>query len=303
MGIQDPPLRSAMNETPTPYDIISLLPEIHRVQLDLLREFDRVTEELGLRYFAMHGTLLGAVRHGGFIPWDDDVDLAMPREDFDRLPREYRVKRPYWLQTEEREPRCFFGGYARFRNGDTTALDPDLKGIFCNQGIWIDIFPLDAVPSDEKLRSRQARKIRFFQNLMYAKVYPDRNMLRDVPMKKISRYFRLAGRIPRRILRKEFYRALTSCRESEKTSILACYYGNAENTSLWDTSLFEEVKRIPFEGDFRIPVPGGYDEILRKRYGEGCMQAPSSVRPKHTNIYFDPANSCWDYLKGNIQQP
>lgn len=84
---------------------------IWAVQLDLLREFKQICEENGLRYFLWSGTLLGAVRHQGFIPWDDDIDVAMPREDYDRFRSLGRqgLKKPYELQTNENDSGIFQG--------------------------------------------------------------------------------------------------------------------------------------------------------------------------------------------------
>ncbi|MBQ3939443.1 MAG: LicD family protein, partial [Clostridia bacterium] len=88
-----------------------MLQRVHAVQLRLLKEFDRVCRENGLQYFAVHGTLLGAVRHEGFIPWDDDIDVAMPREDYDRFaalaPK--ALKTGFFFQTPENDPTCFYG--------------------------------------------------------------------------------------------------------------------------------------------------------------------------------------------------
>ena len=140
---------------------------IWAVQLDLLREFKQICEENGLRYFLWSGTLLGAVRHQGFIPWDDDIDVAMPREDYDRFRSlaGQGLKKPYELQTNENDSGIFRGGLMRFRNSDTTGVEIQDVERFCNWGIWIDILALDYIYKDEAKRGEQFRKIGIYKRL------------------------------------------------------------------------------------------------------------------------------------------
>ena len=127
--------------------------ELWAVQIDLLCEFDRVCKKYDLKYILDFGTLLGAVRHKGFIPWDDDLDVSMLREDYDKLmeigPTEF--KHPYFLQNHETEP-----GYdcsvVKLRRTDTTFImsENTKHRTKYNQGIFIDIFVFDNIPTDDK---------------------------------------------------------------------------------------------------------------------------------------------------------
>ena len=125
-------------------------------EIELIVEFARVCEKHNLKWFATEGTLLGAVRHNGFVPWDDDVDIAMPRADYEKLKsiasEEFRYPLYFdlWCNnedpTDDRQilwwPHVTF---AKLRNSRTTMIEfPKRENI--NQGIWIDIFPLDAIP-------------------------------------------------------------------------------------------------------------------------------------------------------------
>ena len=140
------------------YTISHEMKEIWAVELDLLVEFDRVCKENGLKYFASCGTKLGAVRHHGFIPWDDDVDVMMLRDEYDKLckiaPQLFAY--PYFFQTEETD-KGSARGHAQLRNSKTTAILKS-EARMCykyNQGIFLDIFPLDNIPDDEKLFEEQ----------------------------------------------------------------------------------------------------------------------------------------------------
>ena len=128
------------------------------VLVDLLLEFDRVCKENGLRYFAEGGTLLGAARHRGFIPWDDDMDVSMCRTDYNKLceiaPTAFSS--PYFFQTNVTDPGSA-RGHAQLRNSATTAfLKSEMNGgkplWRFNQGIFLDIFPFDNIPDDKEER-------------------------------------------------------------------------------------------------------------------------------------------------------
>ena len=136
--------------------------QLWAVELDLLAEFDRVCREHGITYFACGGTMLGAARHQGYIPWDDDIDLMMLRDEYDRLQKiaPSAFTEPYFWQTEETDPGSL-REHAQLRRSDTTGiLKSELNGHYpFNQGIFIDIFPLDAVPDDENEREAQFDKV------------------------------------------------------------------------------------------------------------------------------------------------
>ena len=271
-----------------------LLSRVHRVQLGLLREFDRVCRENGLRYLAVHGTLLGAARHGGFIPWDDDLDLAMPREDYDRLLEmaDRVFREPFFLQSPRSEPLCFYGGYSKLRDSRSTARDRANRWRNVNQGIWIDILPLDFCPEDPRRLQRLQRKILTCQRLIYAKLYP----LEDLPQtglngKNVSASYLAAGCMRLRWLYRRLDRLCRSCPPGEMRAILACCYGTRENRNVYFERELRETAALGFE-DMRLPVPADYDAVLRRRYGDDYMTLPPRQRRyRHSEIEFDTERS------------
>ena len=145
------------------HTVTSQMKEIWAVELDLLAEFQRVCEKYNIRYFASGGTLLGAVRHQGFIPWDDDLDVEMFREDYKKLcevgPKEF--KKPYVFQNEYTESGSL-RGFSKLRNSQTTAMYEHEK-LPCydgyDKGIFIDIFPLDSILDNPEKQRRKNNKV------------------------------------------------------------------------------------------------------------------------------------------------
>ena len=114
--------------------------KIWAVLLDLLIKFDSVCKKHNLSYCFTDGSLLGAVRHKGFIPWDDDLDVSMPRADYEKLQSlDYEFDNPYFLQTPYTDKGCFYS-FVKIRNKNTTGLSKAFMYQGFNDGLFLDVF-------------------------------------------------------------------------------------------------------------------------------------------------------------------
>ncbi len=143
--------------------------ELQSKILDILKWTDSVCREHNIRYFLMGGSMLGAVRHSGFIPWDDDVDIAIPRKDYERLyeilcKKEHSV---YCVETYKNDSSDYFYPYMKIYDKTTTLIEKSSRKL--KRGVYIDVFPIDGLANYQKKQKKYFKKIRIFVNFLSAK--------------------------------------------------------------------------------------------------------------------------------------
>ena len=247
------------------------------VLLDVFDHFAEVCNQLGVKFFADAGTLLGAARHGGFIPWDDDLDVTMPWEDYKILleegPRRFRY--PYFFQSYQTEKECE-PTLSMLRRSDTTGCTKyELECISdpaYNKGMGIDIFPLFNVPDDEGARMKQIEEIMYWWRL-----YKGYEVHRERTLTGLSRlspeyepyedlYLALDPPMGFAEIKEKYIEACA--RETAKTERVAQLSFRANQTSmLWKREWFDGCIGLPFEGR-TMPCPQGYLKLLSRRYGQ-----------------------------------
>lgn len=139
--------------------------ERKEVILDIMTDIDEFCRSNGIRYSISSGTLLGAVRHGGFIPWDDDADMFMLREDFDRFVNTYRNRKYYIVYApDESSPHFVVTGFAKVCDPDTRIEN---NWSHASHGIYVDVFPLDHVPENKKEQKYVMHKLMSINNRLH----------------------------------------------------------------------------------------------------------------------------------------
>lgn len=296
-----PPLRRIRSDLSI-YGKDEQLRRIKQVQLRMLEEFMRVCDENDLSYCLFYGTLLGVVRHKGYVPWDDDLDLAMPRRDYDRLveiaPLVFRY--PYFFQTPENDAECFYGGYGKLRDSSTAGIEERHKDRNCNQGIWLDIFPLDDVLAEETEKEKQFRQIRYYQQLLMKKTYPEKRMLWELKPEEEKLRLLQSRCYSREALCEKLHKTMTEYGSSlsDKVAIMARYQGK-QMYSEYDRAAVEFVIPMKFE-NLTVSIPVGYEACLTVDYGENySLYPPENERKPHHIAVFDTEKSYIDYIQEN----
>lgn len=249
----------------------------------MLEEFDRVCKRLGIPYVLFAGTMLGAVRHQGFVPWDDDLDVMMLRRDYDRfldLAEQYLDQEKFFLQREFSEHWPMF--FSKLRMNNTTCLEKyhprDPKS---HQGIYMDIFPCD-----NAMDSRLGQLIQFAASKVVIAKSLDRRGYATNDLKK-----KLFMRLCRCLPRSPFLRIVKGPRR--KIRWTHSFLGGARsfNKNVFPRSFFRDRTELSFEGK-SYPVSEDYDALLQLLYGDYMTLPPPEERQvKQHAILIDLHNS------------
>lgn len=257
-------------ETRRGYTISKEMKKVWAVELELLSKLLEVCEKHHLRIWADGGTLLGTIREKGYIPWDDDIDMVMLRDDYDKLVSiaKEEFKSPYFFQCGYTDKFPF--GFSKLRKDGTSAILAQEFDIYEHQGIFIDIFPYDAVPDDENEMLKQKkevedniRKLKVFCNHYYSFTNFRHNIyiyktIHEIKKKGFSHCYNEYENLFRKY----------KIKECKCVSCISFHYNF--NRFLRSKYLYEKTLYLPFE-NISIPVPIGYHEILKLEYGEDYM--------------------------------
>ena len=243
----------------------SLLRRQQMRMLEILLEIDRICKKHGISYWLSSGTLIGAARHGGFIPWDDDLDIEMMREDYDRLMKVLPDELPQTmaLQTHETDSTYFFY-YAKIRDRRSLLAEGNnYDRMWKEQGIYIDIFPLE----------RQPLAIHKISEKTVGHMYKIWRTCTDdtVGIRKVMRWFHFNRRFVFPVLR-------MLCRMSG-TEVITSGMGIPYHNPRYARDIFP-LGTLKFEG-IEFPVPHDYDHMLRLMYGDYMKLPPEESITAH----------------------
>ena len=256
--------------------------QVHEVLLDMLRYFDGVCRENGITYFLSGGSTLGAVREGGFIPWDDDVDIMMPRGDYDRLDAVLSRARGGNYTYHSLRERDWDRPYACLMDDRTTATHTYMK--YRHMGVTMDILPMDGVCDTVEATREYYRKLRRRYVFYYAAIkqkYMDHE--RHLAVKKVVEAVskligahRLCVGIDRAARQRSY-----DTSDYVGCAVLHHYMERERFKREW----FREPVYLDFEGE-KLPVMNGYREYLGQLYGDYMKRPENPVNPDHSTTYY-----------------
>ena len=275
--------------------------KVWAAELQMLEKFDEICQKHNLTYYAYYGTLLGAVRHQGFIPWDDDIDVVMFRDDYEKFqaiaPEEF--KEPYFYQNTYTDRVMW--ALSKIRDSRTTAVEPQFRhlGSSFHQGIFIDIFPFDNVKDGV---NSQFETIEQIQQLLWLsivnpeaiikameegqKLYLGTDFLINHLQKNVQEKFKIFESFNR------------SCLEQSKkvNYLIEEIYPDEVSCKSVEKDWFHDIIYLPFE-HLQIPAPAEYDKILTQCYGNyhQFVQGGSA----HEDIVLEPDIPYKEYFMKN----
>lgn len=269
------------------------LQKLKNMELELLKDFQDLCERHGLNYFAGGGTAIGAVRHQGFIPWDDDIDVNLYRDDYELFLKyakeEYSDK--YEIMNAETSD-IYPLMSTRWMKKGTKFKEECFKDLNLNLGVFLDIYCFDNVPDDDKKMKRQGRYVWFLNKLMILKAVK-RPVLYFGGWKAKFVYavswmvhiFMNLFHISNAFLYKKIKKELTKY-NGQRTKRIAYYFDPTPFTSVINYDDVFPPKTLPFE-DGEIKVGCHVEKYLKRRFGDYMKLPPEDKRHNHPPYIFD----------------
>lgn len=263
------------------------------IEIDLLLQIDKICNKYNLKYFLMFGSLIGAIRHKGYIPWDDDMDICMFRDDYEKFLSiaQKKLQYPYFLQIPKTDNDCFIS-YAKVRNSNTSLIHNNFIGRQMNMGICIDIFPLDTY-----IKGDSEKNYKIIDKLILENSTFMRMKNKNLSAKDKERIRNYPGGDPL----KKYYKIheLATCnnnKKSDKCCSTVCTLSPLDKLT-FKTADFENIIYTPFY-DFKFPIPSGYNNILKTTYNDYMKYPKIEDRGNwHKDIIIDPDKPYVEYLK------
>ena len=256
--------------------------KVHKIEVDILREVIRICEKHKIQYFILGGTLLGAIRHKGFIPWDDDIDIGMTRDNYNKFlalaGKELGVE--YFLQTFNTEANTPFY-FAKVRKKGTKFIEEYCKNLEIEHGLFLDIFPYDNIPDDIKLRNRQLKKVKFWSNLFIAKSVKGSSVPQDSLKGKMIVFTRLIFHYLLKPVSKSYlYRKLDAT--SQEYNHVKCKMKSFVKYPflMIPSEDLNNLEQIELEG-IEESCPGNPREYMKHQFGDFMKLPPEEKRVGH----------------------
>lgn len=272
-----------------------LLRELQLKQLDMLKYFRDFCDNNGLTFYLCGGALIGALRNGGFVPWDDDVDVLMPRDDYERLVVLWREQKAdgrfRLLKTDDN---MFTGNiFITVTDTDYTMVKTNQTEVDIPHGLVLDVFPLDVCPD-----SRFARKMQYIWAMLYslflAQIVPENHGgIMGFGSRALLSVFR--GKKLRNRIWRCAERHMTKYKLSDNRCITELCAGPYWMKKEYPKRIYSGVDYVTFEG-LKLPCMSGYDEYLRIVFGDYMQLPPEKERvPHHDIAYLDLNTPCIEY--------
>ncbi len=250
-----------------------------KIEFDILCAVDQLCRKMGITYYLGYGTMLGAVRHSGFIPWDDDIDIVMPRKDYDRFISVALEKLPAHLRLREMHiSQPYLYDFIKIEDYRTQLIEQTYQYLGMDSAIYIDVFPMDGAPQKTRKRKLHLQHVFFWQqiwSMYHSNPQKKRNIFKRIVIWSVKHFLK-RNYIMNRI---EENRQKYSFDESEYVG----YYGGRYNELIPRDYLGDPVE-IAFEGKLFFG-PSQPEAYLAALYGDYMKLPPEEERVGHNQSF------------------
>ena len=260
--------------------------DLQKELFEIFKAFVAVCEKHHLRYYLIGGTCLGAIRHKGFIPWDDDIDVGLPREDYEKfitLQDEFKGT-PYFIQTWKSDPKYLYS-FAKLRNSNTTYIENFYKYHQFNHGVWVDVFPLDGFSKTVKPAKKFAPKVLstwahvyFCYPFSMRRKFSKRTFFKDLLINLFFAWplwFLNIGHWQNRWVDKKVSKI-----KFEDAKLVGLFFGTHPKQEAMPKEIFDGYTEGEFEG-MKVCLPKDYDQYLTILFGDYMKLPPKDKQVGH----------------------
>lgn len=260
--------------------------DLQRKELELFKYFIDICEKLNLKYYLVCGSALGAVKYGGFIPWDDDLDVALLRPDYEKFIEQASQYLPehIFLQNYRTDPEYPLLG-SKLRDCNTTFIEPGYVNLNMNQGIYIDIFPLDGYPDSQEETIKFEKKKKYYERRRtVATSYNRWKYITNIRTTTVYVLYKLFGYCKDTAKTMKKYEEMISSYSTENSKLF-CNHANWQGVLEYaPREQYGDGEIKTFEG-IEVRVPQLYDAYLKQKYGDYMKELPEEEQvPSHTYI-------------------
>lgn len=253
------------------------LRQLQAVQRDLIREVDRICKKCGIRYCMVGGTMLGAIRHSGHIPWDDDADIGFLRAEYEKFREACRTEldhEKYYMQ-DLRDTEGYRWGYGKLRRRGTLFVRLGQEFMPYGQGVSIDLMPFDGVPD-----SWLGRRVHFFRCFLCRKLLWSEVGSRTEGNVLLRAVYRAVRHVPVGAAVKSYQRLVDAGRRRRTRLVRILTFPTPKGVYGYRREWYTDLAGYRF-GDMVLPGAKDYDGYLRARYGEYMEIPPAGRRKTH----------------------
>ncbi len=251
--------------------------EIQKVHRELISEVNRICKKCGIHYNMVGGTMLGAIRHQGPIPWDDDADIGFLREEYEKFREACKTEldtSKYYLQ-DFRDTPGYRWGYAKLRRKNTEFVRLNQEFMPYEQGVFIDLMPFDNVPDNPLLRDIHFGMCFVFRKLFWSKVGA-----KTEENPRIRLLYQCMSLIPEKVTKRAFERFIESGRGKKTKLVRILTFPTPKHCYGYERQWYTSLRRYPF-ADLKLPGAKDFDGYLKVKYGDYMKLPPEEKRVVH----------------------
>lgn len=253
------------------------LKQIQSVQQELIREVARICRKCNIHFNMVGGTMLGAIRHKGYIPWDDDADIGFLRTEYEKFRKACKTElnhEKYYMQ-DLRDTKGYRWGYGKLRRKDTEFIRLDQEFMPFEQGIFIDLMPFDNVP-DKGL----SKRVHFLRCFLYRKLFWSEVGSRAEKNLWKRAAYKLMRKIPMKLIIKSYQRFIDTCQKEKTQLVRILTFPTPKGIYGYERRWYTQLSEYPF-GNMNLPGARDYDGYLKVKYGNYMELPPEEKRKTH----------------------